>query len=437
MKAAEPGAGLSLRLGVMYTYRVTTSPLPLRPVTDQEFVPWARMIADTYGMDRSEQELADQRAATQLERTVAAFDGDVPVAGASVYSRMLSVPGGILPTAGVASVGVAPTHRRRGILTSMMRAQLTDLYENGEPIAVLRPSEAGIYGRYGYGPATVGNLMRCDRRAMRFRPNTDFGVGIVRLHDAGQARPLLEKIYDQARTNTVGWPDRHEAHWTVRLADYPHRRGSATSLRFAVHQEDDGHATGYALYRYGSVPDRLGGSTGVVQVQELAALSRPAYAALWRFLAGIDLVSRIDYEGAVDEPLPHLLTDSRAVQSTPVDRLWVRPVDIDRALAGRCYALPLDLVLDVRDDFCPWNTGRHRLHAERGVAVCEPTTAPADLRLTPAELGAAFLGGTALTGLAAAGLIEELRPGALALASLAFRGDREPWYPGGWAFPLY
>ncbi|MGI5517846.1 sterol carrier protein domain-containing protein [Streptomyces sp. CA-106131] len=207
-------------------------------------------------------------------------------------------------------------------------------------------------------------------------------------------------------------------------------------MRFAVHQ-DDGGATGYALYRHGSVPDGLGGSTVVVQVLELAALSRPAHAALWRFLTGIDLVSRIDYEGAVDEPLPHLLTDSRAVQSTLVDRLWVRPVDIGRALAGRCYTLPLDVVLDVRDDFCPWNTGRHRLQAEGGVVVCEPTTAPADLRLTPAELGAAFLGGTALTGLAAAGLIEELRPGALALASLAFHSDREPWYPGGWAFPLY
>ncbi|MGI5517847.1 GNAT family N-acetyltransferase [Streptomyces sp. CA-106131] len=213
MKAAEARAGLLLWLGVMYTNLVTTSPLPLRPVTDQEFVPWARMIADTYGMDRSEQELADQRAATQLARTLAAFAGDVPVAGASVYSRMLSVPGGMLPTAGIASVGVAPTHRRRGILTSMMRTQLTDLYENGrEPVAVLRPSEAGIYGRYGYGPATVGNLMRCDRRAMRFRPDTDFGEGVVRLHDVGQARPLLEKIYDQARTKTVGWPDRQEAH---------------------------------------------------------------------------------------------------------------------------------------------------------------------------------------------------------------------------------
>ncbi|MGP3975781.1 GNAT family N-acetyltransferase [Streptomyces sp. 8N114] len=416
---------------------MTTPPFPLRSVAEQEFVPWARMIADTYGMDRSEEELADQRAATDLGRTLAVFDEGVPVAGASVYSRVLTVPGGVLPVAGVASVGVAPTHRRRGILTSMMRAQLTDLYEHRrEPIAVLRPSEAGIYGRYGYGPATLGNPMRCDRRAMHFRPHTDFGDGTVRLHHADQGRPLLEEVYDRVRTQTVGWPDRQAVHWAVRLADHPHRRGAATSLRFAVHQESDGRTTGYALYRHSSAPDGLGGSAGMVQVVELAALSRQAYAALWRFLAGIDLATWIDYEGAVDEPLPHLLTDPRAVRAAPVDRLWVRPVDVDRALSGRSYACPLDLVLDVRDDFCPWNAGRHRLQAEGRTAVCEPTTAPADLRLTAAELGAVFLGGTTLTALSASGLVEELRPGALSLASTAFRGEREPWYPGGWAFPL-
>lgn len=423
---------------VMYTCAVDISAFPLRHVRDQEFVPWARMIADTYGLDRSEEELADQRAATDLGRTLAAFDGETPIAGSSVYRRTLTVPGGVLPVAGIASVGVAPTHRRRGLLTSMMRAHLTDLHERRrEPIAALRPSEAGIYGRYGFGPATLGNRLRCDRRAVRFRPDTDFGDGTVLLYDADRARPHLERVYDRARATAVGWPDRQAVHWAVRLADHPHRRGGATSLRYAVHQEDSGRATGYVLYRHSSVPDGHGGSAGVVEVVELAALSRQAYAALWRFVAGIDLVTWIDYEGSVDEPLPHLLADPRAVRGTPVDRLWVRPVDVGRALAGRTYRLPLDLVLDVRDDFCPWNTGRHRLRAEGDTVVCEPTTAPADLRLGAAELGAAFLGGTALSTLAAAGRVEELRPGVLSRASAAFRGDREPWYPGGWAFPLY
>ncbi|GAB3487286.1 GNAT family N-acetyltransferase [Amycolatopsis cihanbeyliensis] len=406
-----------------------TDPYPLRPITDGEFAAWARMIADTYGIDRTEAEIANQRAATELERTVAAFDGDAPVGGASLYRRLLTVPGAVLPVAGVATVGVTPTHRRRGILTSMMRRQLTDLHEQGaEPVAALRPAEAPIYGRYGYGPATRGNQFRCDKSAMSFRPGVDFGEGSIRLLDAERARPVLERVYDEVRTLMVGWPDRQDAHWNVRLFDEPEARDGASGFRFAVHREPDGRATGYALYRH---------HEGTVRVEELAAVSRTAYAALWRYLAGIDLAGWIEYEGAPDEPLPHLLTDPRAARSCPVDRIWVRLVDVERALAGRRYSVPLEVVLAVRDAFCPWNTGRYRLRAEGEEVSCERAQAAADLELTSTELGAAYLGGTSLASLGAAGLVRERRPGTLARASIAFRHDREPFYPGGWAFPLY
>jgi predicted acetyltransferase len=166
----------------------------------------------------------------------------------------------------------------------------------------------------------------------------------------------------------------------------------------------------------------------------LATASRQAYAALWRFLAGIDQVSWIECEGAVDEPLAHLLTDPRAARSTPVARLWVRLIDVDRALAARRYAGTLDLVLEVEDAFCPWNTGRYRLEADQDAAACVRTRAPADLRLTAAELGASFLGGTTLASLAGAGHVEELRAGALPRATAAFRADPEPFQRTGSRF---
>lgn len=338
------------------------------------------MIADTYGMDRSDEELAYQRAATDLARTVAAFDGTVPVAGASVYPRVLTVPGAAMPVAGIASVGVAPTHRRRGILTSIMRKQLTELHEQElEPIAALRPSEAAIYGRYGFGPATRGNQLRCDRRSMRFRADTDFGDGTVLLLPRAQAQPAIEKVYDEARALSVGWPDRAETHWNVRLFDPP--SPGVTTIRFAVHLGADKEPTGYALYRHTSGVDASGDAVGNVRVLELAALSRGAYAALWRFLAGIDLASSIEYEGAVDEPLPHLLSDARAARSTLVDRLWVRLIDVDRALAARRYSAPLDIVLDIEDRFCPWNAGRYRLQADSCVGQLPAYSRPR--RLTP------------------------------------------------------
>jgi len=396
------------------------------------------MVTATYGNDLSDEQIGHERArvGAELERTIAAFDGGSPVGGATAYTRMLTVPGAVMPVAGVTWVGVAATHRRRGILTAMMRKQLTDVHEAGhEPIAVLRPSEAAIYGRFGYGPATRGDRLTCDTAAMRFRPGTDFGEGTIRLLSRDEARPLVEKVYDLVRTGTNGWPDRTDRFWDARLRDRPEDRGGASAIRIALHLEPAGQATGYALYRTVNDEDRLDHNHSVVRVLELATVSRQAYAALWRFLAGIDLMPVIEYEAAVDEPLPHMLVEPRALRSSEVDRLWVRPVDVDRALAGRRYATALDLVLDVQDDFCPWNTGRYRLSAQDGTAACERTDSAADLRLTAAELGAAFLGGTTLASLAAAGLVEELRAGALARATIAFRAEREPFFPGGAAFP--
>jgi predicted acetyltransferase len=146
----------------------------------------------------------------------------------------------------------------------------------------------------------------------------------------------------------------------------------------------------------------------------------------------------LEHEAAVDDPLPHLLTDPRAIRAGPVDRLWVRLVDVPRALSGRRYSTPLDLLLDVEDAFCPWNSGRYHLQAaEDGSASCARTTGPGDLRITVADLAAAYLGGTTLAALAATGRVPELRPGALVRASAAFQTSRAPFYPGGWAFPAY
>ncbi|MBA8826483.1 putative acetyltransferase [Saccharopolyspora lacisalsi] len=315
----------------------------------------------------------------------------------------------------------------------MMRKQLTELHERGEPIAALHASEATIYGRFGYGIATHGLRMRGEKRSMRFRPDVDLGRGSIRLVDRAEARPLIEPVYDAVRRRSVGWLDRPDRFWRARLYDEEHVRGGATALRFAVHREPDGAVTGYAIYRLKGTGDDDPDST--VRVIELVATTRQAHAAVWRFLADIDLHPWISYEAALDEPLPHLLLDARAVRSTMIDRVWVRLVDIDRALAARRYATPLDVVLEVTDPFCPWNAGHYRLQADGDSVTCERTRERAELRLSSTELGAIYLGGTTLASLAAAGRVTEFRPGAVAECTTAFRGHREPFHPCGAAFP--
>ncbi|MBF6591266.1 MAG: sterol carrier protein domain-containing protein, partial [Ktedonobacterales bacterium] len=250
-------------------------------------------------------------------------------------------------------------------------------------------------------------------------------------------RPLMERVYDTVRMDSVGWLDRPGKFWNARLYDEEHVRQEATSLRFAIHEEPGGGITGYAIYRLKGEIDDSGNNRNTVRVKELAATTRQAYAAVWRFLSDIDLFPWITYDGAIDEPLPHLLVDARAVRSTVLDNLWVRLVDVDRALAARRYATPLDVVFAVEDTFCPWNAGRYQLYADGDAVTCERTQTRADVRLSATELGAVFLGGTTLASLAAAGRVTELRPGAVANCTVAFRGEREPFYPAGQAFPAY
>ncbi|MFB4268754.1 GNAT family N-acetyltransferase [Nonomuraea sp. GTA35] len=406
-----------------------TATYPLRTIGADELDAWARMITTTYGQDWVDGGLRNAAVSIEPGRTLAGYDGTEIVGGASIYGRVMTVPGGTTPVAGITLVAVLPTHRRRGILTAMMRRQLTDLHESGgEPIAALNAAEATIYGRFGYGIASHVAEVRGEKRLMALRPGTDLGDGTIRLLSRERAQPLLEKVYDTARRTSVGWVDRTGKFWEARLADGEGARDGGTALRFAVHLEAGGEVTGYALYR---------SKQDLVHVVELAVTTRQSYAAMWRFLIDLDAHTGLVYDGALDEPLKHLLTDPRAARTTLIDNLWVRLVDIGRALTARRYATPLDLVLEVQDPFCPWNAGRHRLLADGDTVTCERTRARPDLRLTAAELGAAYLGGTSLTSLAAAGRVEEFRPGAIAAASLAFRWEREPFHPSGWAFPAF
>jgi predicted acetyltransferase len=164
-----------------------------------------------------------------------------------------------------------------------------------------------------------------------------------------------------------------------------------------------------------------------VQVREVVAADPAAYAALWRFLLGIDLArtARASFL-SVDEPLQHLVDEPRRLGLRVSDGLWIRIVDLPGALAARRYAADVDVVLEVTDPLLPANTGRWRLTGGPGGATCTPTTDPADLACTVLELGTVYLGATTPATLAAAGRVRELTAGSLSRASAAFGWHRLP-----------
>jgi predicted acetyltransferase len=402
----------------------------MRPITAEEFPEYFRRLVETFHEEVRDTDREMDLAVFEPARSLAVFDRKEIVGTTAIFSRGMTVPGGQLPAAAVTFVSVAPTHRRRGLLTAMMRRQLTELYEGGtEAVAALWASEAPIYQRFGYGSATAGARLTGRTRALGFRREADLGAGRVRLVGEEEARPRLAEVYEQVRVGTPGFLDRRDRWWDYRLYDPEHHRGGASASRYALHEEPGGQVTGYALYRTKSKWSESG-PDGELTVWEIMASTPQAYAALWSYLLNIDLIRSVSRShGPIDEPLQHLVLDPRAVQLTPTDQLWVRLADVGRALAARRYAAELDVVLEISDGFCPWNAGRWRLSAGPAGSRCERSTDPADLALSSTELGAAYLGGTALASLAAAGRVRELRPGALAAASAAFLAARPPWCP--------
>ncbi len=366
----------------------------------------------------------DQRV-TEPERTFGVrADGEIIATGANL-SRVLTIPGGTLPVAGVSAIGVVPGHTRRGHLVRIMRRLLDDARENGEPVAALWASEGAIYGRFGFGPATRAMRYELQLDRVALRRDTALPDAPPQVGAPADALERIRPLFDRVRAGLPGMLDRPGAWWDRRIHDPEYRRDGAGPLRAAIQPGPDGEPAGYALFAAKTSWDDRGPAASVT-VKELIAETPEARAGLWRLLLGLDLVRTLQWRLAPDhDPLTHLLASNDAVDRRAGDGLFVRLVDVDAALAARSYAIPVDLVLEVDDPFCPWNTGRHRLHD----GGCEPTDAPADLALGAEALGAIYLGGTPVGALGPAGRIRELRPGALAEAATAFRGAVEPWCP--------
>jgi predicted acetyltransferase len=361
------------------------------------------------------------------ERTHAVFDGDRAVAGAGAFTFDLTVPGSLsVPCAGVTVVGTLPTHRRRGLLTRMMRAQLDDVRERGEPIAALFASEETIYGRYGYGLASLRHRVTLPRTWASMRADSPPRTGSTRLVDQDEARRIFPRIYNHVRRTTPGFLSRSPDWWELRrLRDDPDRRPQgAGPLNFAA-LELDGRSTAYAIYRLVEREEQ-GQWTRRLRVIEATATDVGGMREIWRFLFGIDWVDEIQaWLLPVDHPLMHMVARLDRLDLKVETGLWVRLVDVGAALSARGYATNGRVTFDVRDDFGRWNAGTWTL--ANGVA--RRSTRAADIRLDVTSLGATYLGGFSFTQLARAGLVEETRRGGLARADAMFTTDRAPWCP--------
>ncbi|MET9962007.1 GNAT family N-acetyltransferase [Streptomyces sp. NPDC006326] len=358
-----------------------------------------------------------------------AYEGDALVGFMAAYDFRLSVPGADLPCPGLTFVSVAPTHRRRGVLTALMGEQLRRTEAEGSPVAALWASESAIYGRFGYGPATQGATIEIDStRPLALRIDPDRRP--LRLVDPADALQVIGPYHEAARALRAGRPTRSPDRWSEGwLCEQDEEDEELSPPRIIVLGEPGEPIAGYVLYR--TKPEDDGGvvrSPGLVRVEELEADTPAVAAALWECLAALDLTGRVRAWGRpLDDPLLHFASDRDQVQVTAqFPALWLRLVDVRAALTARSWAAPVELVLEVADVRLPANAGRFRLKAAPGGAAYESTDAAPDLALEARDLAACYLGGTRVTELVAAGLVREHTPGAAAALDTALRTELLP-----------
>lgn len=366
----------------------------------------------------------------ETDRLLAAYEADNMVGAAGSFTFEMTIPGGTLPTAGLTIVGVLPTHRRKGILSKLMRAHIEDAQTHGEPVSILWASEEVIYQRFGYGMASRHMQVEVDRGHGGFR-NDPGPSGRQRFLAPDEALKVLPDIYDRVRAVTPGMLARSSKWWEFhRLFDPKSDRDGASRL-YTVVWENDHEAEGYALYR---VKEKWSHETdlpeGEVWVFEVVAASPDAHRELWRYINGIDLAQKVKgYFLAIDDPLPLISLEPRHLRLRLSDALWLRVVDIKTALEARSYAADASITFELSDAFCPWNEGRWTLDSSGSTATVHAAETDADIALDACDLGAAYLGGTTFNELVRAGRAAELTPGATHRVDSMFRTDRQPWHP--------
>jgi predicted acetyltransferase len=386
----------------------------LRPVTAEELPGYLAQASAAFGSQPDPPDVLAARAeAAATQHNLGAFDDGLLVGTAAVESRPLTVPGGHVAAAGIGRITVLPTHRRRGIMTAMLRRLVDEAHERGDPVAALFASEAAIYGRYGFGLATYEAEARIARHRGAFRAPAD--VTGLRIVPWAAANVLMREIADRVTRSQPGGVPRSDAWWRY-LATGPPPRG--VPWQAVVRAQCDG----FVAYET-QIEFRVGGSVGV---NWLFAETPEAYAALWRFCLDVDLTDEVRARWRpVDEPLRHVLADPRALETTVTDGLWLLLLDVGTALGARTYGPGAPVRIHVTDDFCPWNTGTY----EVGDGGCRRVAAEPDLALAADALGACYLGGNRFVTLVRAGQVEERSPGAARRADVLFAVEQAPWCP--------
>jgi predicted acetyltransferase len=394
--------------------------IEIRGVEDDDLPGLLANDVRAFGMAQSDPEVLDHlRVGFELDRFLVAVDDGEIVGNVGAFTFGLTLPGGAaVPAAGVTWVAVSPTHRRRGLMRRLLDHLHADAVERGEVAAVLWAAESSIYGNVGYGPTHQQRLCAVDTTRVRFRDDAPTG-GTVRYLDGASATEVLAPIGDRARHARPGAVLVSPAWWRRLQAQLVSPTAGKPRRHVLVHRDERGEPDGYAIY---SSQERWvdGVARGEVDVGDVVACTPAAHAELWRVLCSLDLVVEVTTDQLpLDDPLPWMLLDQRAIRTTNVaDGLWLKVFDVPGVFGERTYATDDAVVVDAGD------LGRWRIG---GPGRCDAAGGSApEVSMSPVELGAVSLGGTAVRDLVAAGRVREHVAGAGERLGRALAADPGP-----------
>lgn len=398
--------------------------LEVRTLTDDDMPALQSLDEWAFGSWFPDERFAVSAQRLERRRQRGAFVDGALVGHVAAFSHTLTVPGGLVPAAGVTWVGVSPQVRRRGVAAQLLTEQLVDLASDGEPVASLWASESSIYGRFGYGVASRRAAVDVPRGSRLDGPGGDRDAATL-----GNAAHLLDgarEAFERLRPRLPGMITREEADWQAAVHDDERSRTDASPLRGVVVRDPDGGAVGYAFFRT-KVTWSDGHPSGTVSVDELLAATPAAERCLLDVLLDIDLTTTVSFWNLpVDDPLFSWTEHTVGLAPRTHDQLWVRLTRLPDALRARSYSADVDVVLDVTDPTLSRNAGRWRLVAGTDGCQVERTQAAPDVSLDVRELAAAYLGDDSLSRAALAGMITDHTSGAVAALARAMRGSRAP-----------
>ena len=406
--------------------------IELRPVTDDNFSEWRKTVRHGFGEHVHPDDIVRLRnERVELDRLVAAVDTQsnriIGTGGADSY--WLTVPGGeLVPMAGVAYMTTSVTHRRQGAFSNMMTYIHDAARERGDVISGLWASQSHLYGRFDYGLSINSYDWEIDPSFGEFSHfpaananNADIKVSFI---DADEADVVLPGIYERMHRQTTGSVNRTSGRWRYQLFDEERVRQGASPLFFAV-CEEAGEQTGYVSYRMRRQGDS---DMGTLEVVEQVSATEVAHAAIWRFLLDFDLVGNITaINRPSDDSLWWMLSDPRRLRRKSHDALWVRLLDIPKALEARTYNSDGILKIGLVSDVQPESAGTYVIEIDDSRGSVKKTTDKPDVVMTPADLSALYLGGISSGPLFEAGRINEITTGSLVKLTGMFNTDSAPW----------